>query len=57
MDLNIRISRDSIIKLSEHENKEVVVNINGGRKVSGALKSWDKGMNLVLDNAVEIIKG
>jgi small nuclear ribonucleoprotein (snRNP)-like protein len=31
------------------------VKFNGGREVWGELKSWDKSMNLVLDNTKEVI--
>ena len=48
--LNIRIPKDSIIKLHEHENKKIVVKFMGGREVYGDLKSWDKSMNVVLAN-------
>lgn len=48
--LNIRIPKESIIKLHELENKALVVKFSGGREVHGDLKSWDKSMNLVLSN-------
>jgi small nuclear ribonucleoprotein (snRNP)-like protein len=32
-----------------------VVKFNGGREVSGRLKSWDKSMNLILENAQEMM--
>jgi small nuclear ribonucleoprotein (snRNP)-like protein len=31
-----------------------VVKFNGGREVYGDLKSWDKSMNLVLSNTLEV---
>lgn len=53
--LNIRVSKDTIIKLKDLEKKEIVVKFNGGREVWGELKSWDKTMNLVLDNTKEVV--
>lgn len=53
--LNIRIPKDSIIKLHELENKTLVVKFSGGREVQGDLKSWDKSMNLILNNTQEVI--
>ena len=52
--LNIKIPKETIIKLKEMEKKEIVVKFNGGREVWGELKSWDKTMNLVLDNTKEV---
>lgn len=46
--LSIRIPKDSLIKLSELQNKDLVVKFNGGRELSGKLKSWDNSMNLIL---------
>lgn len=53
--LNIRIPKQSLIKLSYHENQQLVVKFNGGRQIVGKLKSWDKTMNLILDNCSEIV--
>jgi U6 snRNA-associated Sm-like protein LSm7 len=53
--LNIRIPKESLIKLSHHENQELVVRFNGGRELHGKLKSWDKIMNLILDNCYEVM--
>jgi len=36
--------------LSNHENKNLIIKFTGGRQVQGLLKSWDKQMNLILDN-------
>lgn len=48
---SIRIPKDSLIKLSELQNKELVVKFNGGRQLAGKLKSWDNSMNLILENS------
>ena len=53
--MNIRIPKESIIKLSELQNKDIVVKFNGGRELAGKLKSWDKSMNLILDKAEEML--
>jgi len=55
MGMNIRIPKESLIKLSELQDKELVVKFNGGRELSGKLKSWDKSMNLILDKAEEML--
>jgi small nuclear ribonucleoprotein (snRNP)-like protein len=48
--LDIRIPKESLIRLSELQGKELVVKFSGGREVCGRLKSWDKPMNLILEN-------
>lgn len=53
--LTIRIPKESIIKLGDLQDKEIVVKFNGGREVRGKLKSWDKPMNLILEDAEEIL--
>ena len=53
--LNIRIPKESLIRLKELENKEIVVKFNGGREVWGQLKSWDKSMNLILNASAEVV--
>lgn len=47
--LSIRIPKESLIKLSDLQNKLLVVKFNGGRELAGKLKSWDKSMNLILE--------
>ena len=49
LNLNIRIPKESLIKLNELQEKELVIKFNGGREVSGKLKSWDRSMNLILE--------
>ena len=53
--LNIKVPKESLIRLKEIENKEVVVKFNGGREVWGQLKSWDKSMNLVMSGTTEVL--
>jgi U6 snRNA-associated Sm-like protein LSm7 len=48
--LTIRIQKESLIKLSDLQGKQIVVKFSGGREVIGSLKSWDKTMNLILEN-------
>ncbi|KAF9277904.1 hypothetical protein BGZ68_008924, partial [Mortierella alpina] len=40
-------------ELKKYMDKRVFVQLNGARKVSGALRGFDPFMNLVLDEAVE----
>lgn len=46
-----------ILDLSKHADKQVQVRLSGGRQVRGVLKGWDPLLNLVLDEAVEDIRG
>jgi small nuclear ribonucleoprotein G len=34
-------------------DKQLLIQLNGNRKVSGILRGYDQFMNLVVDNAVE----
>ena len=47
---SIRIPKESLFKFSELQNQKLVVKFNGGRSLVGKLKSWDKPMNLILEN-------
>jgi U6 snRNA-associated Sm-like protein LSm7 len=53
--LSIRISKNSLIELNLLQEKDIVVKFSGGREVVGRLQSWDKAMNLILDNTVEVL--
>lgn len=53
--LSIRIPKESLIKLNELQDKELVVKFNGGREVAGKLKSWDKSLNMILENTQETL--
>lgn len=45
-----------ILDLSKHADKKVQVRLFGGRQVHGILKGWDPLLNLVLDEAVEMLR-
>lgn len=46
-----------IIDLSKLSDQQVIVRLAGGRQVRGVLKGWDPLLNLVLDDAVEQLRG
>lgn len=46
-----------IIDLSRLADQQVMVRLTGGRQVQGILKGWDSLLNLVLDQAVEQLRG
>ena len=52
--LNIKIPKETLIDLRVLLGKQVVVKYNGGRIVEGELKSYDRALNLILNNAVEV---
>ena len=54
--LNIRVPKESLIRLKELENKEIVVKFNGGREIWGQLRSWDKSMNLSMSATTEVLE-
>ncbi|SCV68581.1 BQ2448_702 [Microbotryum intermedium] len=47
------MSKVSAPELKKYMDKLVVVNVQGGRKVSGYLRGYDIFLNLVLDDARE----
>ena len=49
--------KESILDLAPYLEKRMRVKFNGGREASGVLKGYDPLLNLVLDNAVEYMKG
>ncbi|KAJ2808720.1 U6 snRNP-associated protein Lsm7 [Coemansia guatemalensis] len=49
--------RDVIFDLNKYNNKLVRAKFIGGREVTGILKGFDQLLNIVLDEAVEIIHG
>lgn len=53
---HIKIPRDSIIRLQQYEEKQVVAKFAGGRQISGVLRSFDQHLNLTLDHAVEVLR-
>ncbi|KAJ3190362.1 hypothetical protein HDU85_000658 [Gaertneriomyces sp. JEL0708] len=40
-------------ELKKYMDKQLFIQLNGDRKVTGVLRGFDPFMNLVLDNAVE----
>lgn len=48
--------REAILKLQTYLNKEIVVNLSGGREVEGKLTGFDQLMNLVLEDTVEKLR-
>ena len=51
------ISRDPIIKLQPLMDQEIQINFMGGRQIQGTLKGFDHLNNIVLDGAVENLRG
>jgi U6 snRNA-associated Sm-like protein LSm7 len=51
------ISRDPIIRLQPFLGQKIMVNFLGGRVVEGTLKGFDHLNNLVLNDAVEQLRG
>jgi U6 snRNA-associated Sm-like protein LSm7 len=49
-------SKELAIDLELYRDKSVQVKFSGGRQVIGILKGFDPLLNLVLDNAVEVIR-
>lgn len=54
--MKIKVPKESLIKLNQLQHQELVVKFNGGREVRGKLMSWDKNMNLVLNNTLELLE-
>lgn len=51
-----KLQQESILDLSKYQNKQVLVQFQGGRQVIGILKGWDQLQNLVLDETKELIR-
>ncbi|KAL4483188.1 hypothetical protein ABPG74_019214 [Tetrahymena malaccensis] len=49
-------SKESIINLSQYVGKDIRVKFQGGREVTGVLKSFDNQLNMILDDCVETIR-
>lgn len=43
-------------ELKRYVDKKVVVQVNGSRKLAGVLRGYDVFLNVVLDDAVELLK-
>jgi len=39
--------------LKKYMDKNMIIKLNGNRKISGILRGYDQFMNLVIDNTVE----
>ena len=52
-----RPQKPQVLDLAKHLDKAVTVKFQGGREVSGVLKGFDPLVNLVLDEAVETLRG
>jgi U6 snRNA-associated Sm-like protein LSm7 len=49
--------KESAIDLAKCIDKGVRVKLAGGREVAGVLKGYDQLLNVVLDDAVEYLRG
>jgi U6 snRNA-associated Sm-like protein LSm7 len=49
--------REAILDLEQYKDQQIRVKFIGGRQIIGNLKGFDQLMNLVLDNAVETLRG
>ena len=45
-----------ILDLQKYLDQEILVKFQGGRVIQGTLKGWDPLQNLVLDQAIELIR-
>ncbi|KAK9470025.1 uncharacterized protein V1510DRAFT_424206 [Dipodascopsis tothii] len=54
---NDRPKKEAILDLAKYQDREIRVKFSGGREVTGVLKGYDQLMNLVLDDAVEHLRG
>eukprot|EP00501_MAST-03F_sp_TOSAG23-6_P001779 GSMAST32.ASY1.ANO1.1857.1 assembled CDS len=54
--MSTRKTKNSILDLGKHIDKEVRVKFQGGRELTGLLKGFDQLVNLVLDECVEYIR-
>ncbi len=51
------MAKQSAVDLAKFIDKGVRVKLAGGREVSGVLKGYDQLLNIVLDEAVEYLRG
>jgi small nuclear ribonucleoprotein (snRNP)-like protein len=52
-----RAEKDAVVDFAKYCDQRVRVRFQGGREVDGVLKGFDKLDNLVLDDAVEYLRG
>ncbi len=38
-------------------NKDIIIELKNGNQISGTLKAFDIHINLVIDNAIELVEG
>jgi len=50
-------NKQSAVDLAKFVDKGVHVKLAGGREVSGVLKGYDQLLNMVLDEAIEYLRG
>jgi len=43
--------------LKKYMDKNMIIKLNGNRKISGILRGYDQFMNLVIDNTIEEVSG
>ncbi|GAB1312280.1 U6 snRNP-associated protein Lsm7 [Madurella fahalii] len=51
-----RPKKENILDLKKYMDKRITVKFNGGREATGVLKGYDALMNLVLDEAEELLR-
>ncbi|XP_054811573.1 sm-like protein LSM7 isoform X2 [Prosopis cineraria] len=49
--------KETVLDLAKFVDKGVQVKLTGGRQVTGTLKGYDQLLNLVLDEALEYLRG
>lgn len=52
-----RAEKDAVMDFAKYCDQRVRVRFQGGREVDGVLKGFDKLDNLVLEDAVEYLRG
>lgn len=53
---NIAKKKASLLSLEKYVDRKVVVSCTEGRELQGVLKGFDSNMNVVLGNAVELLR-
>lgn len=49
----ITVPKGNLIRLQQYEGKRVLVRFAGGRQLMGIMRSFDRGLNLILDHTIE----
>ena len=49
------MAKEVNVNLKAYLNKVITVKLNGNRRVEGVLRGYDQLMNIVLENAFEVI--